>query len=154
MFSVKQSAPKIDTKKCRDCVTGIKNLCVVNLIGVVCESEVLPHHGFEYSDLLVIVQNTEKLVVPVLAKGFDKLTWGNDHGLTRQLIEKLSDQRVEVVIIATSGQIGNHLRIQLENLASLRNKSLIVLKDTDLVQFLHVIKQTKKGLSSNEGDCD
>jgi tetratricopeptide (TPR) repeat protein len=137
-------APIINAKKCRDCVAGINNLCVVNLIGIVCESEILPHHGFEYSDLLVTVQNKKKLVVPVLAKGSDKLTWGNDRGLTRQLIEKLSDQKVDVVIIATSGQIGNHLRIQLENLASLNNKSLIMLKDKDLAQFLHIIKQATK----------
>ena len=126
---------------CRECATQVKKLCVVNLLGVICDSDVLPHHGFEYSDLLIKMSDERKLIIPIIAKGPAKITWRKDQGLMRQLLEKFRDKKVEVIVVATSGQIGNRLRIQLEHLADVHGKSLVFLTERDLAQFLFELKQ-------------
>jgi len=133
--------PHVTSSKCRECATKIQRICIVNLIGILCDSDVLPHHGFEYSDLLIKVFNEKELVVPVIAKGPVKLTWKKDQGLLRQLLEKFRDEKVEVVVVVTSAQMGNRLRIQLEHLADIHAKSLVLLTERDLAQFLLLAKR-------------
>lgn len=133
--------PHTTSMMCRECATQIKKLCIVNLLGIVCDSDVLPHHGFEYSDLLIKISNEKTLIIPVIVKGPAKITWGKDRGLTRQLLEKFRDEKVEVVVIATSGQIGNRLKIGLEHLADVHGRSLVFLTDRDLAQFLAELRQ-------------
>ena len=123
-------------EECRDCGIQRKKFCVVNVIGIITDSDILPHHGFEYSDLLIKTEDETRLRVPVIAKGHEKMTFRNDRGLRAQLREKLRDKLVFVVVVACSGQIARKLLIDLEHMAKIENKDLIFLTERDLAQFL------------------
>jgi len=117
----------------------------VNIIGILCGSDILPHHGLEYSDLLLkIDSNKMHLTIPVIIKGLDKLTWKKDGGLYKQTLEKLQDSKVEVLVIAVSGQVANDLRIQLENATYLNHKSLVFINSKDLAQFLYHVNRLRQ----------
>ena len=124
-------------EECRDCATQRKGLCVVNVIGIIADSDILPHHGFEYSDLLIKTGDETKLLVPVIAKGPEKMTFRNDRRIRPQLREKLRDELISVVVVACSGQIARKLLIDLEHMARIENKDLIFLTEKDLAQFLY-----------------
>jgi tetratricopeptide (TPR) repeat protein len=126
--------------QCKSCSMRLERMCVVNVIGVLCGSEILPHHGFEYSDLLLKVNSSKTpFTIPVIIKGPEKLTWKNDGNLYKQTLDKLQDSKVSVLVLAMSGQVDNELRIHLENLADSQKKSLIFLDSKDLAQFIYRI---------------
>ena len=126
--------------ECRECATKRKRFCVINVIGIMTDSDILPHHGFEYSDILIKTTDETKLLVPVIAKGPEKMTYRNDRGLRTQLREKLRDELVSVAVVACSGQIARKLLVDLEHVARIENKNLIFLTERDLAQFLYELE--------------
>lgn len=130
--------PNTSTDDCKTCSSKKEPLCIVKLLGVICGSDIMPHHGFEYSDLLLKAQiEQETIPIPVLIKGPQKLTWKNDNNLFKQLLEKLQDTKVKIILIVVSGQIGNDLMTHIENSAALYSKVVIFLDSRDIAQLLH-----------------
>lgn len=134
--------PSVTMEFCQDCTTKINNLCVVNTIALACNLGVLAHNGLEYADLLLKDVKTNYLY-PILAKGPRHLTYGSDGGIFKQVIQKLSDNKINGVIIALSGTITNNLLVELERQASIAKKSLIILSERDLAQFIYRISKVK-----------
>jgi tetratricopeptide (TPR) repeat protein len=134
-------------EQCRNCSTKMLKPCIINVIGIICGSSILPHHGFEYADLLVKSSaGNESLStsIPLIVKGPNNLTYKNDGGLLRQILEKVQDHKVETIVIVHSGQMDNRLKMQLEREADIHEKSLVYINERDLAQFLRIYKDIKK----------
>lgn len=128
--------PHVTNNECRLCTTNRTNLCVVNVIGIISGSEVMAHHGHEYSDLLIITHDNQE-IIPIIAKGNERLTEGNDKGLNRQVQEKCRDGLISTIIIACSGQIANPLVVNLRQTVKAAEKQLIFITSKDLIQFIY-----------------